>query len=89
MVAAGAVVAAGATAVVAAGAVAVVAAGAAAGPAVVTALLDPQLARVKRRPQLSAEALRIFMFESVEEPSESVWAGAKEFRKCFAADLTK
>ena len=69
--------------------VAVVVAAGAAGAAVVTALLDPQLARVKRRPQPKAEALRIFIVKSVEARRELMWAGRREFHNCFANGVTK
>jgi hypothetical protein len=72
-------------AVVAAAAGTAVPSAGAAGVAVLTALLDPQLASVRRMPQLSAEARRIFMAERIGGRGRIMWRRRKEFRNCFSA----
>jgi hypothetical protein len=82
-VAAGAAVVPAGAAVVAAAA-AVVGAAEAAAEVVVTALLDPQLASVRSRPQLNAEAREIFMALRLEGRGRIVGCKRKEFRVCFS-----
>lgn len=71
------VVAAAAAAV--AGAAVDAAADGAAGVAVLTALLDLQLASVRSRPQLSAKAREILMAERIGDRGRSVCCGRKSF----------